>query len=113
MNFQHRQHTEARAQDWAARDDRLIMRDMMTEITKALSGALNQCELWSMDLKHVDADQLVTDLRAAFDPYQENAAIQDLFSDAFGTAWKKRRAALNETLWNADELPSGALKDGE
>lgn len=108
-----RQAAEDRAQEWAARDDRLIMRDMMDRLRKALSEALGDCERWSVDLKHIDADQLMTDLRAEFDPYEERSAIQDAFSDVFGAAWKKRSAALGETLWNKDEMPSGALKDGE
>jgi len=87
--------------DWAALD---AMRDALR---RHLTAALVECATISRDLTVVDADQLMTDLRMAFDPHVANANIQDAFSDAFGNAYSTLMDAGLEPITSRKTLASG------
>lgn len=88
--------------DWAALD---AMRDV---IRQGLIESLKKCDEMARDLVVVNGDQLLVDLRAAFDPALEMGSIQDAFSDGFFTARRRLQDCGADTSLRAKCLPSGA-----
>lgn len=92
----------------APKADWYVLEDMRGAITRHLNAALIECSAMSQDLSVVDPDQLMVDIRAAFDPLLETATVQDCFSDAFHAAVCKLKDAGLEPIARANTLPSGA-----
>jgi hypothetical protein len=89
--------------------DDLILTDMKTCLRRHLNAALIECAALSRELGAVDADGAMADLRAAFDPHDARAAIQDCFSDGFHTALAVVQDGGGEVFAvRRVDLPSGA-----
>ena len=90
-------------------DDWYVLEDMKAALRRYLNAALIECAGLSRDLTGdaVDPDQLMTDLRASFDPSLAESAIQDAFADAFHAAQDALKNAGCEPITTRKCLPSG------
>lgn len=92
---------------WAALEE--FRQIMVKHITAGLSEVSGK----AVDLEpFFDADQFMTDMRAEFDPYNENAGIQDCFANAFHAASKAIKEQGGEPLFHSARglMPSGIAK---
>jgi len=90
--------------------DWYTLMDIKQAIARHLSAALIECSALSRDLNTVDPDQLMTDLRAEFDPIEAQAAIQDCFVDGFHAAVCQLKDAGLEPIARHKTLPSGVVE---
>ena len=89
-------------------DDWFALDAMKDAIRRHLLAALLECSAIARDFVALDADQLMTDLRAEFDPEFSNALIQDAFREAFFAHYGALKDLGVEPLVRAKTLPSGA-----
>lgn len=97
------QQSAAASQDW------YVLREMKAAIRDGLNAGLLKCQDLARDLTIVDPDELMVQLRCAFDPLQESA-VQDLFSDAFHRASADVMNAGGEPVSARQAMPSGIAK---
>jgi hypothetical protein len=88
--------------------DFFVLADMKAALRRHLNAALIECAHHARDLSTLDADDVMKNLRAQFDPEDAGAAIQDRFTDAFHGALSPLKDAGAEPLASHGELPSGA-----
>jgi len=100
--------TAGNASARAAHADYFILGDMKAALRRHLNAALIECAALSRELTQVDPDGVMIDLRAEFDPHEETAPIQDIFTDGFHTALDIVKECGGEPLAARKELPSGA-----
>lgn len=93
-----------------AKTDFFVLEDMKAALARHLNAALLECSAIANDLSVVDADQIMTDLRAEFDPYNETAPIQDCFTDGFYAHECNVIDVGGEPITNHGKLPSGVYK---
>ena len=88
-------------------NDYAVLEDMRAALRQHLSAALIECAAHARDLQGVDGDQLMTDLRAEFDPALTPSRVQDCFSDGFHAA--SAQVAQFYVPLSRKALPSGVV----
>lgn len=95
----------------AATTDWYVIREMKSILCNSLHEGLAKCSGLSRELTLLDADEVMAEVRAMFDPL-DHSSIQDCFEDAFYKAEGDLKDAGGEPITVQKNLPSGAALPG-
>lgn len=94
-----------------AAHDAHVVRQMRATLAIDLARALSRVHAMARELKVLDPDQVMVDLRSYFDPTMANTPVQDYFSDWTSDCTKALRSN-SEGVWDDDLTQKGELPSG-